>query len=116
MPDQNSGVSLNKFPFPLFLDKHDQGYEIKQDIFLQSRTSDYREFMLDENLLSMANSYNNDEFNEFMSYARFVAYEGDLAELYNTILAKKLEGQSTVTFLEGLADKMEIDPIDLQTE
>jgi len=69
--------------------------------------------MLDQNLLQ---NQNNDEFKEFMSYARFVAYDGDLAELYNTILTKKLEGQNTVTFLEGLADKMEIDPIDLQTE
>lgn len=69
--------------------------------------------MLDQNLLQ---NQNNDEFKEFMSYARFVAYDGDLAELYDTILTKKLEGQNTVTFLEGLADKMEIDPIDLQTE
>ena len=87
LPDQNSGISLNKFPFPLFLDKQDLGYEIKQDIFLQSRASDYREFMLDQNLLQ---NQNNDEFKEFMSYARFVAYDGDLAELYDTILTKKL--------------------------
>jgi len=43
--------------------------------------------MLDQNLLQ---NQNNDEFKEFMSYARFVAYDGDLAELYNTILTKKL--------------------------
>lgn len=57
-----------------------------------------------------------DEFNEFISYARFVAFEGDLPELYDRILSKKLKAKSTATFLEQLSEKLEIDPIDLQTE
>lgn len=51
-----------------------------------------------------------------MSYARFISFEGDLAELYDRILSKKLKDQNTVSFLEGMNQKMDIDPIDLKTE
>ena len=68
----------------MFLDKDDPAYEIKQEIFLKGRSSDYREFQIGENL-------KDDDFEEFMSYARFVSFEGDLAELYDRILSKKLK-------------------------
>lgn len=80
--DKDGQNKKNYFPMPLFLSKDDKGLEIKREVFLYGATwypgseNEYREFNLLEDL-------SGEVWDDFMSFARFVSYDGDLAILFD---------------------------------
>ena len=71
---------------PLFLNQSEQGFEIKKEVFLYDRdggSKDYKEFNLGEDL-------SGESWDDFMSYARFVSYDGDLAILFDNLKKKQI--------------------------
>ena len=96
------------------LDPNDDAYDIKKEVFMiGSEKSQVKEYRLRENV-------DKGNWDEYLAWVRFVAFEGDLGDLYDVVkeqqndaVAKlKEEGKDTAK----AAERIVVPAIDLQTE
>jgi len=114
MLDKDGLNEANEYPFTIDIDPKDEGYDIKKEVFMiGSEKSQVKEYRLRQNV-------DKGNWDEYLAWARFVAYEGDLGDLYDVVketqneaVAKlKADGKDT----EKAAERIVVNAIDLETE
>jgi len=114
MLDKDGLNEANEYPFTIDIDPKDEGYDIKKEVFMiGSENSQVKEYRLRQNV-------DKGNWDEYLAWARFVAYKGDLGDLYDVVketqneaVAKlKADGKDT----EKAAERIVVNAIDLETE
>jgi len=96
------------------LDPTDEGYEIKKEVFMiGSEKSQVKEHRLRQNV-------DKGNWEEYLAWVRFVAFEGDLGDLYDVVKEKQNEAVAALKSegkdYEKAAERIVVPPIDLATE
>ena len=77
--DKNGENESNEVPLFVDLDPKDEAYDIKKEVFMiGSEKSQVKEYRLRENV-------DKGNWDEFLAWIRFVAFDGDLGDLYDVV-------------------------------
>jgi hypothetical protein len=114
MLDKDGLNEHNEYPFTIDIDPKDEGYDIKKEVFMiGSEKSQVKEYRLRQNV-------DKGNWDEYLEWARFVAYEGDLGDLYDVVKETqnkkvaelKAEGKDS----DKAAERIVVPALDIATE
>jgi hypothetical protein len=91
--DDNGDNDENEFPITIGLNKNEETYEIKKEVFLDGVEKTEAEYRI---LGSMKEKVNI----QFLAWIRFIVYDGDLDDLYNTV-SENMEKAKQKAIKEG---------------
>jgi len=84
--NKNGENPKNEFPLEVGLDADDEEYDVKKEVFLDGKEITVTEFRVMQDMES-------DVMRKFISWIRFVVFDGDLAELYDTVTSRYEEAK-----------------------
>lgn len=76
--DDNGDNAENEYPLSVGLDEKDESFEIKKEVFLDGMENTVTEYRLMGNMKEKV-------MNNFLSWIRFIVFDGDLDDLYEKV-------------------------------
>lgn len=77
--DKNGENESNEVPLFVDLDPNDEAFDIKKEVFMiGSEKSQVKEYRLQQNV-------DKGNWDEYLAWMRFVAFDGDLGDLYDIV-------------------------------